>query len=789
MGNEIKQMLEFGPFRIDPKQRQLLRDQQPVLLPPKTFDLLLVLVQHSGQVVLKDDLMKALWPDTFVEESNLGQHVFQLRRALADKSGDSSQYIVTVPGRGYRFAHSVNLLPQEEELIMERHTRTRVVIEEQQTTAISPAPAATISGSPPSRPGGKQSRWILAAVALLAIAGSIAWRLRRPPPLKEADLVLVSDFVNATGEPVFDDTLRQALTVKMAESPFFNVVLDAQTRRTLGLMKKSADERVVGPLAREVCQREGAKALIGGSIVHLGNKYVLDLNALNCLTGASLAQQRIEADDQEQVLRQLGRAIAPIRKMLGESVNSIEKFNTPIEQATTTSLSALKAYTEGDLRRAHSEDDQSIAFYKAAIDLDPEFAIAYARLGAIYRNAQEDELSREYLRKAFERREHISEREKLYIQAHYYEDATGEIDKAIETYELWTKVYPHDWIPFNNLSNETFKIGDIDRAIAAAQQALRLNPNHSYPYGSLANAYFNATRFAEAKAICEKAAAAKLDGWQTHYRLYVIALMEEDQTAQERERDWFKGNPLANWIMVADGEYAISRGRVHEAVQRLEQARLDARQHGMKERAAAIAQSLAQNEADLGYETDARSLANAAVLEMQDPTQKADTALTLAGAGDLKRAQILAGEASDNKPLDLVMNKVTLACVWATFKMKKGDAVGAIQELRPAVPYDFSDHGQGISSYYRGYAFLQAHSGKNAADEFQKILDHRGAAVFYWPLAHLGLARAYGLTGDKDKSLALYREFFELWKGADADVPLVKEARAEYAKLQLVSGL
>jgi DNA-binding winged helix-turn-helix (wHTH) protein/tetratricopeptide (TPR) repeat protein len=780
MINKERHFYEFGSFRIDPEHRLLLRENQPLPLQSKAFDVLLALVENSERVVSKDNLLKIVWPETFVEESNLAQHIFVLRRTLGDTVGEN-RYIVTVPGRGYRFAEKVQVVGEEEDkLVVESHSRSHLVIEEKSTVAISPA---SLSAYTLSTLGRKPRIWILGATFMVVVVALATWYERKVTPLMEADLVLVSDFVNSTGEPIFDDTLKQALTVKLAESPYFNIVLDAQTRRTLGLMERSADERVVGALAREVCQREGAKAVIGGSILRLGNKYVLDLDARNCLTGDSLADEKIEAANQEQVLRQLAQAILPVRRTLGESMSSIQKFDTPIEQATTKSLPALKAYTEGDQKRVHGEDGESVPFYKMAIELDPEFAIAYARLGAIYINFQQKELSDEYMRKAFERREHLSEREKLYVQGHYYVDSTGEVDKAIETYELWTKIYPHDWIPFNNLANESVRIGNIDQAIAAAQKALRLNPNHGYPYGTLVQSYFYAARFPEAKAVCEKAVAQKLDSWMIHARMYEIALIEEDHDALRRERDWGKGKPLESWHLNSDAIKAMSLGRVREADKIYERARADSEHHAMSERAWGMVPEQSQYEADLGVEGKARVLADHALATMP-ANHKADTALGLARAGDMRRAEALADEASRERPLDLLMNNVTLATVRATVKMKHGDATGAIVALQPSAPYDFGSYAAGMTIYYRGYAFLQARSGKEAAAEFQKLLDNRGVGSFYWPSAHLGLARAYALTGDKEKSLAAYREFLELWKNADPDVPILKEAKAEYAKLQ-----
>ena len=720
--------------------------------------------------------MKLLWPETFVEESNLGQHVFQLRKALGEKA-QGATYIVTVPGRGYRFAQTVRSISSEDSLAVETYTRSTVIIEE---TKLQPT-----VGSVFSRLGRRPWNWILGAVALLTIGIVAAKYFHKAPTLKEADLVLVSDFVNTTGEPIFDATLKQALTVKLAESPYFNVVLDGQTRKTLALMQRSADERVVPPIAREVCEREGAKALIGGSILRLGNEYVLQLDATNCLSGEFLAQEKIRATNEEQVLRQLGQVIVPLRRKLGESMASIQKFDTPIEQATTKSLPALKAYTDGDQKRAHSQDAESIPYYKMAIDLDPDFSIAYARLGAVYFNVEQEVLASESLKKAFERREHISEREKFYIQGHYYEDSAREMDKAVETDKLWTEVYPHDWIPFNNLCNASVAIGNWDQAVAAGQRALQLNPSHAFPYACLSLAYQWATRFAEAKAIGEKAEEQKLDNHVTHRVLYRIALMEGDEGSARREQDWSKTSPVESLFMIQNAEYTLSRGRVREGIRLYKEARANALEKQPGEIAGSIALDEAQYYADLGLPKEARSMANEALRLMPESSERrAYAAQVFARLGDLSRAEGLANEVSSKNSSDLLMHKVILACVRAASALSRKDAAGAIAELQQSSPYDFSDTSKGVTAYYRGEAFLQMHDGKAAAAEFQKIVQHRGAVDLpYWALAQFGLARAYAETGDTDKSLAAYRDFLGLWKDADAELSLLKEAKVEYGKL------
>jgi DNA-binding winged helix-turn-helix (wHTH) protein/tetratricopeptide (TPR) repeat protein len=780
MTQQIKHLYEFGPYRIDPAKRLLLRGEESVQLPSKVFETLLVLVQHSEEVVSKDDLLKTVWPDSFVEESNLSQSIFLLRKALGETAQDH-RYIVTIPGRGYRFTENVRLVAADEaDLIVESHSQSRVTVEE---TEPAPEEGKSVSFL---RPHKRPWSWILPIAALLLVVSGLLLHRPRPTTLGAGDLVLVSDFVNTTGEPVFDGSLKKALTVKLGESPYFNVVLDSATRRTLSLMGRSPDERVVPPVAREVCQREGAKVVVGGSILKVGDKYALNLDATNCLTGANLAHQEVEALNKEQVLNKLGNAIPALRRQLGESLGSIQKFDTPIEQATTKSLPALKAYTSGDEKRAQGQEVESIPFYKMAIELDPDFAIAYARLAAVHTNLQQPDLGDEYLQKAFERRERVSEKEKFYIQAHYYADVTKEIDKEIETYELWAEVYPHDLIPFNNLSNEYVRIGQPDKAIEAGQKALRLNPEHASPYTVLGRAYLRATRIAEAKAICEKAIAQKLDSWGTHQILYFIAVVEDDEVAMQREIDWFKGKPLESLNTYDQASATLSRGQLRRSRELFERARALALQQGLKEQAASIAADQARFEADMGNGREARELADLAVRMVPNSAEiKAVVALAVARAADFQRAGTLANQVSKQPFLGTELKFEIFPCIRAAMASGRGKPSAAVEQLRPAGPYDLGTVADGVAMYYRGSAYLALQFGKEAAAQFQEVLNNQGIVPtsIYWPLAHLGLARAYAMTGDDDKSLSQYREFLTLWKNADPDLRILKQAQAEYATL------
>jgi DNA-binding winged helix-turn-helix (wHTH) protein/tetratricopeptide (TPR) repeat protein len=782
MTPETKHLYEFGPYRIDPAKRVLLRAGEWVPLPSKVFEALLVLVRHSQEVVSKDELMKTVWPDSFVEESNLSQSIFLLRKALGETAQDH-RYIVTIPGQGYRFAETVREISAGDgDLVVECHSMQRMTVEDTESPPCGP-PASL-------RPkvGQRPWSWVLsltAMVALVASASVLVSRMRRPPPLKETDLVLVSDFVNTTGEAIFDGSLKQALTVKLAESPYFNLVSDTRTRQTLSMMSRSPDERVVSPIAREVCQREGAKVVVGGSILSLGSKYALDVDVTNCLTGDNLAHQEVEALNKEQVLSKLGQLIPPLRRQLGESLGSIQKFDTPIEQATTKSLTALKAYTSGDEKRAQGQEVESIPFYETAIELDPDFAIAYARLAAVHTNLQQPDLGNKYLQQAFERRGRVSEREKFYIQAHYYLDVTKEIDKEIETYKRWAELYPRDLIPFNNLSNEYVRIGQPDKAIEAGQQALRLNPEHTSPYTVLARAYLRATRFPEAKAVCEKAIAQKLDGWGTHQTRYFIAVVEDDRAVIQREIDWFKGKPLESWNTYDQAMAAMSRGQLRGSRELFAHAGTLALKQGLKELAASMTLDHAFYEADLGDRQKARAAAAMGLRMISDSQAKAFSALAFARVGDIGRAQALTNEMAKQPYLGTTLNEVLLPCVRAAIELDRRNPGAAIEQLRRALPYDLATPPDAVALYYRGLAYMELQSGKEAATQFQKIVDNRGVvpASIYWPLAHLELARAYAVTGESDKSLAEYREFLALWRNADPDLPLLKKAKAEYATL------
>jgi len=784
-------VVRFGDFQLNLQSGELQKHGIRLRLPGQSLTILATLLEHPGEIVTRDELKKTLWPeDTFVDfEHSVNSAVKRLREALND-SADNPRFVETLPRLGYRYvgppvAHLEG--PSASKTTLASATPA-VISAEKQTPSAADWAAETSTSDAREERGLLQHRWrrwaisVAVSLGLLVVAGYFVRQWRMSPVLADTDLVLVSDFVNTTGDPVFDGSLKRVLVVKLGESPHFNLLNEPNLRAALQLMGRPANEKLVPPVDREVCQRAGAKVTIGGSIAALGNEFVIGLNAKNCQTGSTVAHQERRAPSHDQVLSTLGDMIPTFRRRLGESLATIQRFNTPIAQATTPSLSALKAYTMGDEARLQDKEEESVAFYTMAVELDPNFAIAYARLGALYRNLSRDSLSRQQMQKAFELREHVSEKEKLYIAAHYYTDFTREVDKSVETYELWTQIYPRDWIPYNNLADVSSRSGLLDKAIPAAQEALRLNPNSWFAYATLANAYLRASRFAEAKAVCERAVAENHVGPFTN-TLVRIAYVEGDQAAIDREIAAAKGKPNEPLVLSFAAQATTGLGKLRAARHLFELAENVALQRGQKEVASNTAYDQSLPEGELGDLSAARSHVDKALQWNSDPASQAYAALTLARIGDVARAERFA-KAADVSPLDTLHNDVDLGAARAAIQLGRKNPKLAIKELEAARPYDLSEVSSGSTLYLRGTAYLQAGSFKEAAAQFQRLIDNHGSAVtVYWPLAHLGLARAYAQDGQTAEALEKYREFLALWKDADPELPALQQARSEYQRL------
>ncbi len=631
----------------------------------------------------------------------------------------------------------------------------------------------------------KPRRWpLLAGAAALVLSLTIGGWLfytHKANALTEKDTLLLSDFVNTTGDGVFDGTLKQALAVQLQQSPFINIFPQERVRQTLGYMNRSQDERVVGPLAREICERNGIKAMIGGEISQLGSTYVVNLTAINCLTGDSLAQEQVQATSKEQVLTAIGEAAKKIRGQLGESLGSIQKFDAPVEQATTSSLDALKAYTLGEEKRAVEGDLPSIPFYQRAVELDPNFAVAYARLGTVYTNSGNSRLGQENQKKAFGLRERASELEKLYITAHYYEQVTGELDKQISTYELWHQTYPRDWTPTNNLVVAYTEAGEPEKALPMALENLRLAPGHILAYDNAMYAYQILNRLEEAKAMVKQAIAHGIDTTDQHSSLYEIAFLQHDPAEMQRQAEWAKGKPDEWQMLLSVTGAASARGQVRDFRRLWQQAYDTLAQQKAEGWLVRLDGSRAGTEFALGYPAEAKQYAIQGLKLSQN--ELAWMAEWLALAGDPAGAQGVIDQMSKLHPTDTLLNERELPQVRAAIAMAHGNGAAAVDALRVASRYDRNDIGV---TYLRGLAYLQMKSGKEAAAEFQKVLNLPGIfpmAPQHWA-AQLGLARAYVLAGDSPNARKAYQDFFALWKDADPDVPTLVAAKSEYNKLQ-----
>ncbi len=629
---------------------------------------------------------------------------------------------------------------------------------------------------------------LIGVVVIVAlIAGGLFYRSRHASALTEKDTVVLADFVNTTGDPVFDGTLKQALAVELEQSPYLKILPESRMRQALGFMGHPADERISNDVAREIALREGAKAVLGGSIAGLGNSYVVTLTAVNAQNGDSLAREQVEASSKEQVLKALDSEASSLRGKLGESLGSVQQFAKPLEQATTSSLEALQAFSLGQSEHLKLKDDLAVPHLKRAIELDPNFAMAYGTLGVSYENLGEATLSRESLQKAFDLRERTSERENLYISAHYYE-SIGADDKAIATYEQWKQAYPRDSVPCDNLSLLYAGTGQQDKALANALQAMQIDAKDVYAYQNVAADYLALGRYDEARAILDQARTQNAESSSTKSIGYVLAFIHGDGAAMKTALDSVAGTSAEVFVLPVEANVKYFQGRVREAREVCDTAVRQSEQQS-KDFAASIRVSEGAIEAELGNADEARRQTLVALPMTEDRNVKGQAALTLARVGDTSGAEKMIAELAKQYPTDEVLNKGELAVARAGVELQQKHLARAIDALEPARTFEM---GSGPVApvdfwplYLRGEAYLDLHDPAKALIEYQKIADHRGfnPTSPLYVLARLGTARAYAQQGDSNKARAAYQDFFAFWKDADPEIPLLKQAKVEYGKL------
>ena len=653
-------------------------------------------------------------------------------------------------------------------------------------TSVIPAAASVSSGSHGT--GSKlQKRTVLivAGLAALAVALGLLWYFKsRPAPLTGEDTIVVADFINTTGDPMFDGTLKQALASQLEQSPFLSILSDSRVREALRLMNRPPDERVTKDIAREICRRQGFKAFLSGSISNIGSHYVVTLEAANAQTGDTIALEQAEAESKEQVLSVLGSAATNLRKQLGESLASIEKYDKPIHQATTSSLEALKYYSNGIEEQLKGRYPEAIPSFKKATEIDHTFARAYAALSSMYYNTRQYELAAEASRKAYELRDRVGENERLYITQAYYDNVTGELENYLKTLEMWKGIYPRDASPPNNLAVKYNELGLFDKAAAEAREAMRLNPGSTSGYSLLAAAQLGLNRFDEARQTINQAQAQKLDSTAMRRTLFRIAFVQRDSGTMQQQIDWLSGRPDEYLAQGWQSETAAFLGQLQKSQQFSDSAFESAERRDQKDVAAQIAIAAAARDSLFSDCARVKDQTAKALGLTNRQVATANAANALAGCGEFSQAQNIIAELIKRSPTDTVLNKILAPLVQARIELQRDNPAQAIQLLETTRP--FEGYALFQIAYLRGQAYLKQQKGAEAAVEFQKILDHRGSQPTspMYVLAHLGLARAAALQGDTGKARQAYQDFFALWKDADAHLPILIEAKKESDNLK-----
>jgi serine/threonine protein kinase/tetratricopeptide (TPR) repeat protein len=633
----------------------------------------------------------------------------------------------------------------------------------------------------------------LAVTAVLALFAGGYFYIHHTPKLTDKDTIVLADFTNTTGDQVFDGTLRQGLSVQLEQSPFLSIVSDQQVQQTLQMMGQKPDARLTSEIARELCQRMASAAVIDGSIAQIGNPYLLTVKAVNCSNGATLASTEAQSSDKNHVLDALGKMASEMRNKLGESLSTVQKFDTPLEQATTPSLGALKAFSSG--KRATSPP-VAITFYKRAVELDPNFAVAYAWLGIWHTSIGEPTIAAGYTRKAYELRNHASEPERYFVSAIYYKEVPGNLEKAEQTCKLWMQAYPRAEMPHTYLSGAIYPaMGRYDGVISEAGEAIRLKPNDPVPYVFLMGGYMALNRFDETNSTYRQALERKLYHHYYPASLYHLAFLQNDAAGMKQQVTLSAGQTgVENMLLAYEADTAGYYGRMRESEELTRRAMESAERLDEKEISANYLATSGLREALFGDAGEARRRASVAVARSTGVDVQYASALASAYAGDIGRAETLIKELNKQFPEGTTVQFNYLPTIRAKLALNRGNSSEALETLRAALPYELGQttfSGEYMwnglyPAYVRGEVYLAAHQGTDAAAEFRKILDQRGI-VWNSPigaLAHLQLGRAYTMSGDATKARTAYQEFLALWKDADPDIPILKQAKAEYAKLQ-----
>ncbi|MFN2532856.1 MAG: protein kinase [Pyrinomonadaceae bacterium] len=627
---------------------------------------------------------------------------------------------------------------------------------------------------------------ILAMIVLVVVGGGLLYYFKIRQPLSDKDTVLLADFVNTTGENVFDGTLKQALAVQLGQTPFLNIFPDERVRETLRFMGRSPDDRITRDVAKEICERQGIKALLTGSIASLGSHYVITLEAINGHTGDSIAREQVEADSKEKVLSALGAAASSLRQKLGESLSSIKKYDVAIEQATTSSLDALKAYTTGNELRARGKNLEASSQFKRAIELDPNFAMANARLAVFYGNSFQPDLAQQYAERAFALKDRVSEHEKFYISEKYYNYVTGEIDKSIEVLQEWAKEYPNDYIPHINLGVNYTYIGKYEDAVKETSEAIRLDPHIVTAHSNLAESFMRLNRFDEAQQVLNQAWQQNFEADEYHFLDYRLAFARRDEATKSKEFEWLSKNATPSEFLDLQGGIAQYYGQLSKAADFFRRSAEAMKQEGRPENASQEILAIPLLQAMVGSCQSVKPNITAALALTRGKYVLAQVAQIYAQCGDGTQVELYIQELQKRFPKDTATVSILIPTMRAMLENYKGNSAEAVDLLEPVRRFEPGPISGYWTIYLRGEVYRGLKSGQQAAAEFERIIENRGMeplSIFY-PLAYLGMARAQVLLGDTSKARQFYQDFFALWKDADHDLPVLTQAKKEYDQLK-----
>jgi len=630
------------------------------------------------------------------------------------------------------------------------------------------------------------------AVVLVALVGGSYFYLKRPSKLTTKDTVVLADFDNSTGDPVFDGTLRQGLSAQLEQSPFLNLLSDQHIAQTLSLMAQPRNARLTDKLAGEVCQRTASVATIEGSISSLGSQYVLGLKTVNCRTGDPLAEEQVTANGKEQVLKALGEAATKLRERLGESLTSVQKYDVEPENVTTSSLEALNAYSLGMKTREEKGDLAALPFFRQAVELDPKFAMAYHGLGSRYANLGEISRANQAFEKALGLRDRVSTKEGFHIASDYHNFVTGDLQKGDDLLHLWAQTYPQDPVPLDGLGNNYLYRGQYEQALEVLLQEERLTQTGFYNYANLVSAYVNLNRLREARLAIQRAEARKLEPSNGYHYRYIIDFLEGNSRGMQQDIAWAAANPdEEDDFFNLQSDTAAYSGHRGEAFTLSQRAAEVARRKDENETAAVYVANAALREAEFGNSARAVETADSALKLASSRDVSILAALALARSGSLQRAQTLSDELARANPSNTILNFYWLPIIRAATELGLNHAARVVEILQSTSTYELGGPNPLgpatlYPAYLRGQAFLRLDQADKAAIEFQKFVDHPGCLMNFplGALAHWQLGRAYALAGDRTKARAAYQDFFSLWKDADPDIPILKQAKVEYSKLQ-----